>query len=179
MGLIYTKAYNLTESDIRYAMRNTCSNSAAARFLKITYKTYKKYAEMYIDEETGQNLFELHKNQNGKGISKRFKSKFDGKKGLKKILEGKMPTYPHRKLKTRLIKEGVKKECCDVCGFDERRITDYTVPLILVWLNGDKTDHRLENLELLCYNCFYLTHSDLFTRRADTTKFEGYSHHDF
>lgn len=174
MPLWKNKAYNLTESQIRYAMRNTGSNLAASRFLKISYGTYKKYAKMYIDEETGEDLFELHKNQSGKGMRKRFRSRYGGKKKLKEILEGKHPTFPWRKLKNRLIRDGFKAEECELCGFNERRVTDYTVPLILIWKNGDKRDHRAENLELVCYNCYYLTHSDLYERQADALNFTGY-----
>ena len=55
-------ALNVPESDIRYAMENTKSNAAAARFLKISFTSYKKYARMYTDRDTGKTLYELHKN---------------------------------------------------------------------------------------------------------------------
>ncbi len=63
-------ALNVPESDIRYAMENTKSNAAAARFLKISFTSYKKYARMYTDRDTGKTLYELHKNQFGVGIPK-------------------------------------------------------------------------------------------------------------
>ena len=50
----------LTESQVRYAMENSFGNKAAARFLNIDYRTYKKYAKMYVDNESGKTLFELH-----------------------------------------------------------------------------------------------------------------------
>ena len=52
---------NLTESQIRYAMANTYSNRGAARFLNVSINTYLKYAEQYVDSETGLNLRDLHK----------------------------------------------------------------------------------------------------------------------
>ena len=55
-----------------------------------------------------------------------------------------------------IIKSGEFEEKCHCCGFEERRITDYSIPLILHHINGDKRDHRRENLEFLCYNCTYL-----------------------
>ena len=64
------QSLNFTETDIRYAMDNTKSNSEAARFLKVSFTTYKKYAKQYTDSETGKTLWELHKNQSGKGIRK-------------------------------------------------------------------------------------------------------------
>ena len=52
---------HLTESQIRYAMENTYSNLSASKFLNVCYNTYLKYAEQYVDSETGLNLRELHK----------------------------------------------------------------------------------------------------------------------
>lgn len=174
MPLWKNKAYNLTESEIRYAMDNSRSNREAARFLKISYITYKKYAEMYVDADSGKTLFEIHKNPYGAGIPRRHSSRLSGKKGLAAILRGEHPKYSPKRLKHRLIIEGFREECCENCGFEERRVTDYTVPLILVWKDGDKTNHMNENLMLICYNCFYLTQGDLFRRRADRTDFKGY-----
>ena len=39
---------NLTEAQIRYAMKNSKSNSGAARFLNVSLTTYEKYARRYI-----------------------------------------------------------------------------------------------------------------------------------
>lgn len=178
MPLGKNKSYNLTEGDVRYAMKNSRSNREASRFLNISYPTYKKYASIYYDDETGKSLFELHKNKAGIGIPRRTPSKYSGKAGLQDILEGKYPEYSGRNLKNRLIQEGYRAEECEYCSFNERRITDYTVPLILVWLDGDKSNHMNDNLVLICYNCFYLTHNDVFTRRADRTDFIGYRDED-
>lgn len=147
---------NLTETEIRYAMENTKSASAAARFLRVSYESFRKYASMYIDEETGKSLFELIKNPTAKGIKKASTPKFHGRYGILDILKGKWPEYPAKKLKARILRHGLMEECCDNCGFNERRITDYTVPLILDWKDGDLTNHKRENLRFLCYNCFYL-----------------------
>lgn len=174
MPLWKNTSYDLTESDIRYAMENSHSNLGAARFLRVSYPTYKKYAMMYIDQPTGKTLLELHKNEKGIGLSRRGSSKYLGKNGLRDILDGSHPEYNGKYLKKRLIREGYRSEECEQCGFNERRLTDYTVPLILTWLDGDKTNHKDENLSLICYNCFYLTQSDLFNRRADRTDFKGY-----
>ena len=52
---------NLLKTNILYAMENSKSNMEAARFLRVSYPTYKKYAKMYKDDDTGQSLFEMHK----------------------------------------------------------------------------------------------------------------------
>jgi len=148
-------AFNITESEIRYAMENTNSCAAASRFLKISYEAYRKYARLYKDEATGITLFELHKNQSGKGIPKATSIRMNGKYGLNEILDGKYPGYNHTYLKRRIIRSGIIEEKCCSCNLEERRVTDYTVPLLLDWLDGDKTNHKLDNLRLVCFNCYY------------------------
>lgn len=147
---------NLTEANIRYAMENTKSNAEAARFLHVCVATYRKYATMYVDSESGKNLFELHKNQPGKGMLRTQRTSSHKIIGLDDVLKGNHPEYQARLLKPRLIHSNTFDEMCSQCGFHERRVTDSRVPLRLDWINGDRTDHRRENLQLLCYNCYYL-----------------------
>ena len=145
---------NLLKSKVLYAMENSKSNAEAARFLRVSYPTYKKYAKLYKDDETGQSLFELHKNQAGTGIRKPYNIK-KGKYALEDILEGQYPEYPISNLKKRIITNAILEEKCDNCGFCERRVTDYTVPLLIEHIDGDRTNHYVDNLRLLCYNCYY------------------------
>ena len=46
----------LSKEDLLRAHKNTLSNKAAARYLRVSYVHYKKYALTYIDEETGLSL---------------------------------------------------------------------------------------------------------------------------
>jgi len=71
-------------------------------------------------------------------------------------LEGQYPEYPISNLKKRIITNAILEEKCDNCGFCERRVTDYTVPLLIEHIDGDRTNHYVDNLRLLCYNCYYL-----------------------
>lgn len=152
----FNVALNLTESQIRYAMLNSKSNRGAARFLHVTLATYRKYAKQYIDSETQISLYELHKNQSGKSIPKGNMLQ-EGYYRLDDILEGRRPDYDPKKLKKRLIRHAILEEKCARCGFEERRVLDYSTPLLLDWMDGDNTNHRRDNLQLLCYNCYFLT----------------------
>ena len=163
MGVDYKYVYgrgrsalNLSESEIRYAMENTKSNSEAARFLNVSFTTYKKYAKQFIDSKSDKTLWELHKNQAGKGIRKDIVQATAGPYSIDKLLQGEYPNYPVWKLRNRILALGILPEKCNSCGYEERRITDDTTPLLLDFKDGDSTNHRIENLQLLCLNCYYM-----------------------
>lgn len=150
---------NLTEAQIRYAMKNSKSNSGAARFLNVSLGTYEKYSKQYKDETTGKTLWEIQKNQRGVGVPKAYNVK-KGIYNLFDILDGKYPNYSVTLLKKRLINNERHPDLnfpheCHVCGYNEKRITDGQIPLILDHINDDWTDHHRDNIRFICYNCFF------------------------
>jgi hypothetical protein len=153
----------LLKSDIERAMAMTKSNRAAARYLHCSYIHYKKWAKNFTDDN-GVILFDKHKNQSGKGISK-FLSNKGKEPALMDVIEGRVPidSYTPEKLKNRLIQESYLQECCSKCQFAERRVVDYKVPLILNFKDGNKKNWSLDNLELLCYNHYFLYVGNIFT----------------
>jgi hypothetical protein len=166
-GYVYGRgrdSFNISESDIRYAMENTKSNAAAARFMRVSYETWRKYSSMYTDRDTGKTLFELHKNQIGLGISKDNIRAKSSRYTIDALLEGKYPEYPVWKLRNRILALDILSDKCNCCGYDEVRITDGTVPLLLDFLDGDETNHRIENLQMLCLNCYYQQSGNPFNK---------------
>jgi len=159
----------LTKEQILGAMKNTNSNRAASRYLHVSFDHYKKYAKLFKDEESGKTLWEVHKNQAGKGISKFFGTA-RGEPVLDQILSGEVPHYQFnpKKLKARIIFEGKLEEKCYECGFSEKRVLDYKVPLILHFKDGNKHNYLLDNLQFLCYNCYFLYIGDVFSGRTIT-----------
>lgn len=137
----------LLSRDILTAQENSRSAAEAARYLKVNYSTYRKYAVLY-------DLFKNHTNKTGKGIPRK---KMKGVFGLDSILAGEHPTYDRGKLKERIIRAGKLPERCNLCGFNEKRIFDGRCPLVLHSKDGDNHNLTLDNLELRCYNCSYLT----------------------
>ena len=156
------------QAQIEQAMRVTRSNRAAAEYLRVGYNLYKRFAKAYKDPTTGRTLFDMHYNKSGKGIVKATKEptatsvKRDNTKfRLDDILTGKHPQYPRERLLARLVMNGYKEEKCNSCGFCSKRPNDFKSPLVLHHINSDITDHKLDNLEILCYNCYFIQVGEL------------------
>jgi hypothetical protein len=149
------------------AMSQTKSNMASARYLNCSLQHYRKWAMLYEATEPGyKSLYHQHKNQSGKGIPKFLKNS-KKEPALDKILSGDMnpSSFNPQKLKYRLISEGHLKEECGKCGFKERRVHDYKMPLLLHFKDANKQNWRKDNLEMICYNCYYLFITDVFTEK--------------
>jgi hypothetical protein len=160
----------LSKEMIVAAQAKTKSNMAAARYLHVSYQHYKRYAKMY-------KIFEGHKNQSGKGIPKFLKG--TGKEpALLDIIEGRVSSahFSPAKIKYRLIEEGYLLEQCSMCGFQERRVLDYKMPLLLHFKDNNKSNYTRDNIELLCYNHYFLTVGDIFTEK-DVKQIESHQEH--
>ena len=157
------KAKPLGKEMILAAMNKTKSNRAASRYLNVSYQHYKKWAKLY-ESKTHDNLFEQHKNQSGKGIPK-FLSNSGKEPALLDIIEGRVDisSFNPEKIKYRLVTEGYLLEECNQCGFHERRVLDYKMPLLLNFKDSNKKNYRKENIEFLCYNHYFLTVGDIFS----------------
>jgi len=131
----------LTEEIIKNAIENTTSMSAAAAFLNINKRSFKKEALKF-------NLYKL--NIRNVGI----------KYELNDILNGLHPQYPTSKLSKRLVNEGLKIYKCESCGISE--YNNKHISLELNHIDGNSYNHILSNLELLCPNC----HSQTDTYRS-------------
>ena len=158
-----------SKEDLLRAMKMTKSVRAAARYLNCSYQHLKPYLKSYrVDDEdpNSPTLFDVHKNQQGNGIPK-FLSMHGKDPDLKKLLSGELYTesYSIDKFKHRLIAEAILAEECSCCGFKEQRVSDYRVPLLLNFKNYNKRDWTRDNLEFLCYNCYFLTIGDVFSSK--------------
>ena len=75
-------------------------------------------------------------------------------------MSGKHPKYPDHKLMNRLINVGWLVQECSNCGYSEFRKSDSKSPLILDYIDDDRTNRDLSNLRTLCYNCFFILKLD-------------------
>ena len=160
----------LSKEQIIAAQAKTKSNMAAARYLHVSYQHYKKWAKLY-------KLFDSHKNQSGKGIPKFLR----GPKKMPhmlEIIEGRIAasSFDPNKLKYALIEQGYLSEECAVCAFKERRVLDYKMPLLLHFQDGNSNNYSLDNVQLLCYNHYFLNVGDVFNEK-DVKQIESKQEH--
>ena len=145
-GINPYKGGPVPKNRIVWAIENTNSMKEAARELHIAFNTLKKYAKMY-------DIWAP--NQGDKGNTKPKVDKLWNIQ-VHDIFAGEYPDYPHWKLQKKLLHEGYLEQKCSSCGYDKCRDSDLSSPLLIHFINKDSTDMSLSNLELLCYNCYFI-----------------------
>ena len=145
-GINPYKGGPVPKNRIVWAIENTNSMKEAARELHIAFNTLKKYAKMY-------DIWAP--NQCDKGNTKPKVDKLWNIQ-VHDIFAGEYPDYPHWKLQKKLLHEGYLEQKCSSCGYDKYRDSDLSSPLLIHFINKDSTDMRLDNLLLLCYNCYFI-----------------------
>jgi hypothetical protein len=65
-------------------------------------------------------------------------------------IENNLPINSH-KLKIKLIRDGLKQDCCEICGVSEW--FGVKLPLELHHKDGNHHNNELSNLGILCPNC--------------------------
>ena len=139
------KYYN--EQDIREAVRTSYSLAETLRKLKLkdvggNYRTLKNNIIKYgidVSHFTGQGWNKFgHPSFGNVGAP------------LSAILDTNS-SLSSSNVKERLFNNKIKENKCEICGISEWRGS----PIIceLHHINGDNTDNRLENLQILCPNC--------------------------
>ena len=124
---------------------NAKSMACASQELNLHFNTFKRYALKFNCYRTNQAGRGYHKKPNKRKIP------------IEKILNGETPQYQTFKLKLRLLEDGIKEYKCECCGLSEWN--GKPIPLELHHIDGNRTNHKLDNLQLLCLNCHAQTDS--------------------
>ena len=144
MSIRNRKQYS--EEEILGAIASGRTMGGAAKALNLDWRTFKKQAERY-------------------GLYERTQTHSTKKLELADILAGKHPQYNTSHITPRLINEGYKEYLCEHCGISSWM--GAKISLELDHIDGDNSNHLLENLRLLCPNC----HSQTDTYRSKKLKF--------
>ena len=133
------KKYFVTEFEQRLieACNSSVSMAQACARLQINHNTFITHAK---------RLGVYKPNQSGKGIHKRMP-----KISTIDILNGQFPHYHTYKLLLRLINERIKERKCEVCN--NVIWNGKLIPIELHHVNGNRYDHSLSNLQIICPNC--------------------------
>lgn len=131
----------IDKGQIEDAISRSASMYEASVYCKLHFSTFKRYAEKY-------GIYTP--NQGGRGI-KKLKTEGKGKISLTDILSGAEPQYQTYKLKLRLYEEGLKQNKCEECGIEKWQ--NKIIECELDHVDGNRSNHRLENLRILCPNC--------------------------
>lgn len=139
-----------TEQEFREAAKNSFSIAGMCRYLGRTPFGSSNY-KLIHEKIKEYNIDTSHFTGQGWNVGLKFVP--SKSKPIEEILV-KNSTYKSSNfLRERLIKEGLKEHKCEnpECGLTEWH--GKPIPLELHHINGDNTDNRLENLQILCPNC--------------------------
>ena len=152
----------ISKDMITNGMQYARSMRSLARYLGCSYLHLRQYMHLYKDED-GVSFYDKYKNQNGKGVTK-LRNRGHSEKKIAEILKGGSgwETMHPNKFVQESIRYGYFQEECVKCGMKERRMLDYKVPLLLNFKDSNKNNFKLDNLELVCYNCYFLYIGDVF-----------------
>jgi len=126
------------------------SMAAAAEEMEMAPNTFRRHA---------MKLGCYKPNQAGIGVVKNRPRKWE----TEDILNGKVSHWSSNKVKHRLFKDGLITNECVGCGIGST-YNGKPITLELDHMNGNRFDHSLSNLRILCPNC----HS-----QTDTFRFKG------
>lgn len=153
-------------NEIKEAVDSSSTMSEAANKLNMSFSTFKRKAIK----------FDLYKpNQGRKGIKREFYEDEKIRIPLNKILNGEFPFYSRTYLKKRLLRRGILKNECKICGISEWMGKE--IKCQLDHIDGDSTNHKLENLRMLCPNCH--TQTETFSNKKKSKRSISYTKEEF
>jgi len=138
----------ITKNMILEAQKHTKSNMAAAKWMNVCYTTYRKWAKYY-------GVFEQHLNQKGDGIKKGFAVRTVNVEDV--VLGKRQPPrrWSQSVVKEELIDKGYWQNECSNCGYNEENMATGKTCLGIDFADGDSKNWLLDNIRLLCVNCYY------------------------
>lgn len=156
---------NITPEDIRKIQAVSNSSIERAALLGISAHTYYKYCKLYgiptKPPSKKQPLKLVKLRSSGKLVAEnKTKNPFRLRRPLDLILQNKYTDIPSSHLKKLLIKAGLKEDKCELCGIEQKRECDGKTPLILKFLDENKQNYKIENLQIICFNCNFLYYDE-------------------
>jgi len=132
---------NYNKEELKKIIKESfCFNEVFEKLGKAGSGSGLRYMKRYINENhIDTSHFAPYKNNSNKKIP------------LSAILV-EYSTYNTTNLKNRLYQENIKFRKCELCGQGEKW-RGSKISLILDHINGNRNDHRIGNLQIVCPNC--------------------------
>lgn len=138
----------LLQSEIIEAQKHSVFAAGQARWLGISFTTFKRWAIQY-------GIYKS--NPNHKGMTW-VRDPERGMYPLSKILAGELndnQKVTAWMVRYKLMNSNVFPLRCNICGYDKKRIVDGKIGILLDHKNGNRRDFRKDNLQFLCLNCMF------------------------
>ena len=165
MGLSGVKR-PISEFEILSIQKVSKSKSECARLLGVSESTYIKYAKMY-----GLNIqFNPTGRPKGNVIKRGPKNPFKTRQPIDLILQNKYKGLNKNTVKNRLFTSGLKKEECELCKYSDKREIDGKSPLMLRQKDQNPDNYSFDNLEILCFNCFFTYYNGWYISGKQSVK---------
>ena len=142
---------NLTKAEIKHAIRESKNVTEATNILNVSYPTFEKYRKKHgiskhPDAGTWENVDPTH----GHAIAE------ERNLDVHDVVFNTGTTNSNPALvKFKLIKEGLKEEKCEHCGYNTHSKETGRVPLVMIFKDRDETNFEYSNLMFACMNCLY------------------------
>jgi hypothetical protein len=144
---------HITKEEITKAQDRATSGSHAARILGVSYLTYMKYCDKFGLPRIRPD-FKYRPREKDRATVAR----------IQEVLDGTI-TYTVQHLKRHLM-SGKFYDCrCSNCGYNERRVTDNVMPILIDYVDNDKSNLKWDNLRILCYNCYFILVGNIVGRK--------------
>jgi hypothetical protein len=154
--------YKLQEKDFAELIKQYSSIESIAKALNMSKRIFIKYAKIYAytSSETYYDYFQRMKSWKPKPASI-YNAKVR-QKVMEIVANKRQNTFPIGDLMYMLFRYELKKECCENCGCGERRSHDGRKPLLMTFKRKNNIkNYSLDNLQILCYNCYFMTVGDV------------------
>ncbi len=161
-----------TEEDINFVCTNSLTFEEIALKLDITSNLCKNILKNFKKPNSTKTWFQHFTilKTNNVYVKKNLKLKslkYDEVeyKHIELFKDGQLHKYlGHDDFKHFLFRHGFIIEKCDECGFGDRRPSDLKVPLLLYYKDDNPNNIDIHNLGVKCYNCYFLTVSDVYNK---------------
>jgi len=161
---IPSKRREILEHEVAEVLKTAVTVKEAAKLLGTSMATFLIYAkkyDLYNKWLRDVKMSKMHR-----------KPKRYNRISMQDLLDGKSTKYSPTLFRRRLFLSGLKSPECEMCGIREQRIVDGEYPLLHHFLDGNKNNTSLENIQIMCFNCSFLYHKNFMGKNYSVNKFK-------